>query len=300
MFSEFKTFVAVAREGTFTGAGRTLGLTQSAVSAQMKRLEAFIGTPLFERGAKSAVLNAHGRDVLEQARAVITQVDGMRAVHHPGGVTGTLRIGAIASVQQHALVRAMLAFQRTYAAVKLRVVPGVSLALLGQVDAGELDLAVMIRPPFALPPELLWQPVFAEPMALAVPHGYQGGDWRRALNEMPFIRYERASFGGRTVDQFLRKQKIAVKEFIELDEVDAMVNMVRAGLGVALIPVSEQLDRTDIQLIDLTPHDVSREIGIVLRAPVSPDSLAGAMTRCFLETSGDASVGTHRSSAISA
>ena len=295
MFSEFKTFVAVAREGTFTGAGRALGLTQSAVSAQMKRLEAFIGMPLFERGAKSAVLNAQGRDVLEQAREVIAQVDRMRAANHPGIVTGTLRIGAIASVQQHGLVYAMQAFQATYPAVRVRVVPGVSLALLGQVDAGELDLAVMIRPPFVLPPELLWQPIFSEPMALAVPQSYVGDDWRRAMTDQRFIRYERASFGGRAVDLFLRKQKVAVNEFLELDEIDAMVNMVRAGLGVALIPVSEQLDRSGIRLIELASHGFWREIGIVLRAPVAAESLAGMMTRCFLNAVGDEPARTARS-----
>lgn len=283
MLSEFKTFIAVAQEGTFTGAGRALGLTQSAVSAQIKRLEAFIGMPLFDRSAKAAVLNDHGRDVLSQAREVVAQVDRMRAPHLPGGVTGTLRVGAIASVQQHLLGQALVQFHARYPEVRVRIVPGVSLALLGQVDAGEVDLGVMIRPPFALPPELTWLPLVSEPMMLAVPKSVMGEDWRALLAERPFIRYERASFGGRAVDLFLRKQRVAVREFIELDEIDAMINMVRAGLGVALVPRTPYTDERGVRLVSLGEHAFMREIGIVGRLPLAADSLAGTMSDCFIQ-----------------
>ena len=124
MLTEFKTLIAVAQAGTFTAAGRSLGLTQSAVSAQIKRLEAFIGMPLFERSAKSAQLNAQGQEVLAQAKEAVALVDRMRAPHLPGGVGGTVRIGAIASVQQHLLAQALLQFRALYPEVRVRVVPG--------------------------------------------------------------------------------------------------------------------------------------------------------------------------------
>lgn len=283
MLAEFKTFIAVAQEGTFTGAGHALGLTQSAVSAQIKRLETFIGMPLFDRSAKAAILNDHGRDVLTQAREVVALVDRMRAPHVPGGVTGTLKVGAIASVQQHLLGQALVQFHSRYPEVRVRIVPGVSLALLGQVDAGEVDLGVMIRPPFALPPELTWLPLISEPMMLAVPKGVAGEDWRVLLAEHPFIRYERASFGGRAVDVFLRKQRAVVREFIELDEIDAMINMVRAGLGVALVPRTPHTDERGVRLVSLGAHAFMREIGIVGRLPLASDSLAGTMSDCFVQ-----------------
>ena len=83
MIKEFKTFIAVARDGTFTGAGAQLGLTQSAVSAQIKRLEDYLGVALFDRGARAAVLNAHGREMLPQAEELVAMaepIDGHRAV----------------------------------------------------------------------------------------------------------------------------------------------------------------------------------------------------------------------------
>ena len=57
-----------------------------------------------------------------------------------------------------------------YPDVRVRIVPGVSLSLLGQVDAGEVDMALLIRPPFTLPPELGWQPLLREEVVLSLIH----------------------------------------------------------------------------------------------------------------------------------
>ena len=147
MIKEFKTFIAVARDGTFTGAGAQLSLTQSAVSAQIRRLEDYLGVELFDRGARAAVLNVHGREMLPQAEELVAMAERMASAGGAGHVSGSLRIGAIASVQQDLLVRALGLFRAQYPDVRVRIVPGVSLSLLGQVDAGEVDLAVLIRPP---------------------------------------------------------------------------------------------------------------------------------------------------------
>ena len=181
------------------------------------------------------MLNAHGREMLPQAEELVAMAERMASAGGAGHVSGSLRIGAIASVQQDLLVRALGLFRAQYPDVRVRIVPGVSLSLLGQVDAGEVDLAVLIRPPFALPPELGWQPLLSEPVALAVPAAMPEAPWRELLATQPFIRYDRASFGGRVVDLFLKKHRIRVHEAVELDEIEAIANMVRHGLGVALL-----------------------------------------------------------------
>jgi DNA-binding transcriptional LysR family regulator len=274
---EFKTFVAVARDGTFTGAGQELGLTQSAVSAQIRRLEDFLGVELFDRTARAAVLNGAGREVLAQTHEVLALVDRMVTQAGSGHVSGSLRVAAIASAQQGLLVHALAAFRSSYPDVRVRIVPGVSLTLLGQVDAGEVDLAVLIRPPFALPPELTWQPLMQEPMVVAVSTTLPPMPWREALSTQPFIRYERASFGGRLVDLFLRKMRIAVHDAVELDELDAIAHLVRAGLGVAILPRTRLLDTTGLRLLDLGTAAFDREIGIVGRRSSDPQGVAARM-----------------------
>lgn len=289
MLREFKTFVAVARDGTFTGAGRQLGLTQTAVSAQIRRLEDHLGVTLFDRSGKAAVLNAHGRELLPQAEELLALAEGM--VNQAGGrVSGVLRIGAIASVQQDLLVHALKPFRAAYPDVRVRVVPGVSLSLLGQVDAGEVDLVVLIRPPFTLPPELAWKVLLREPMVLAVNARMPHRPWREVLESEPFIRYDRSSFGGRLVDRFLRRHRVAVHEAVELDEIDALANLVREGLGVALLPRTRRLDGRGLRLMDLGEPDFVREIGVVGRLSRSP--LLEKMVDCLGQASlGQASLG---------
>ncbi|RZI97258.1 MAG: LysR family transcriptional regulator, partial [Rubrivivax sp.] len=68
MIRELKTFLAVVRHGTFAAAGARIGLTQSAVSAQIARLEDALGAPLFNRTGRSALLNDAGQDALGLAR----------------------------------------------------------------------------------------------------------------------------------------------------------------------------------------------------------------------------------------
>lgn len=281
MLTEFRTFVAVARDGTFTGAGRQLGLTQSAVSAQIRRLEEFIGVPLFDRTARSATLNEAGREVLAQTEEVLGLVNRMVAQAGTGHVTGSLRVAAIASVQQDLLVTALRLFRADFPDVSVRIVPGVSLSLLAQVDAAEVDLAVLIRPPFNLPSELAWQPLLAEPMVLAVPAALPDMPWRDVLASQPFIRYDRASFGGRLVDAFLRRHRLAVHEAVELDEIDAIANLVRAGLGVALMPRTRHLDADGLRLMDLGAAGFEREIGIVIRRATDATGVAARMAACL-------------------
>lgn len=282
MIKEFKTFIAVARDGTFTGAGAHLGLTQSAVSAQIKRLEEYLGVALFDRGARAAVLNAPGREMLAQAEELVAMAERMVTTAGAGHVSGSLRIGAIASVQQDLLVRAVGRFRAVYPDVRVRIVPGVSLSLLGQVDAGEVDMAVLIRPPFTLPPELGWHRLLNEPVVLAVPESVPEAPWRELLATQPFIRYDRASFGGRVVDIFLKKHRIHVHEAVELDEIEAIANMVRHGLGVALLPQLRRLDVTGLRLVPLAEQAFHREIGIIGRLPFDAGSVREKMAECLM------------------
>ncbi|KNE25399.1 MULTISPECIES: LysR substrate-binding domain-containing protein [Achromobacter] len=281
MIKEFKTFIAVARDGTFTGAGTHLGLTQSAVSAQIKRLEEYLGVALFDRSARAAVLNAHGREMLPQAEELVAMAERMVTTAGAGQVSGSLRIGAIASVQQDLLVKALGRFRAVYPDVRVRVVPGVSLSLLGQVDAGEVDMAVLIRPPFALPPELGWQRLLSEPVVLAMPESMPVAPWRELLATQPFIRYDRASFGGRVVDIFLKKHRINVHEAVELDEIEAIASMVRHGVGVALLPQLRGLDVTGLRLVPLGEQAFYREIGIIGRLPFDAGSVREKMAECL-------------------
>jgi DNA-binding transcriptional LysR family regulator len=269
MIRELKTLLAVAREGTFAAAGNRIGLTQAAVSAQMQRLEAELGFALFDREGRTARLNARGQQLLVQAQEVLRLYDGLSEVSVDPAVPVRIDVGAIASVQRSVLPNALAEFFRQCAGAQTRIVPGLSSELINMVDIGELDLAAVIRPPFALQSDLRWTPLAHEPFRLIVPRGTRGRDWMELAATLPFIRYDRASFGGRQVDRFLRRLQLTVREVCELDELDAIVSLVENGVGIALLPQTAQYRRwpAGVRAIDLGQHTFHRDIGLVHRDP---------------------------------
>jgi len=236
MIKELKTLIAVAREGTFAAAGNRIGLTQAAVSAQIQRLEAELGFELFDRKGRSARLNRMGHQILLQAQELLRLYENLGSTT-PGLAPNVLvNIGAIASVQRSYLPDALARFHQQCPQCRTRVIPGVSMELLNLVDAGEIDMAAIIRPPFSLQRDLCWTTLTLEPYRLIVPHDLPPADWPTLLSSQPFIRYDRASFGGRQVDRFLRQMHFTLREVSELDELEAITRLVENGVGVALVP----------------------------------------------------------------
>ena len=267
MLRELNTFVAVARHGTFAAAGQQVGLTQSAVSAQMRVLEQGLGVRLFERSGRAAVLNASGQHALPLAEQMLGLYAQMALPTSAAEWQGELKVGAIATLQTGLLPEALPCFRAAAPRVELKLVPGVSLNLLSQIDAGELDLALLIKPPFELPKELLQISLAREPFVLITPLSVTADDPLQILVEQPFVRYDRRSFGGRRVNQFLREQRLTVQEALELDELEAIVRMVECGLGVSLIPrTGLWLQRpTQLRVIELGELTFHRELVAILR-----------------------------------
>lgn len=275
MIRELKTLIAVAREGTFSAAGEKIGLTQAAVSAQMQRLEAELGFALFDRTGRSAQLNAEGRRTLAQAEELVRLYSHLGA--GAGGDASAARvvaIGAIASAQRSVLPDVLARFHKLHDDCRTRVVPGVSMALFDQVDAGELDMALIIRPPFSMRGDLRWTTLAREPFRLLVPRKLVGDDWAEILASQPFVRYDRASFGGRQVERFLRASHLSVRDVCEVDEIEAIVGLVARGVGVALVPqVAAQAARQTtthrwpaaVRVVDMGHHTFHREVGLVHR-----------------------------------
>lgn len=268
MIKELKTLIAVAREGTFAAAGNKIGLTQAAVSAQIQRLEVELGFEIFDRKGRSAHLNRMGHQILLQAQELLRLYDnlGSNTVGLPGSVL--VNIGAIASVQRSFLPDALAKFHQQCPQCRTRVIPGLSMELVNLVDAGEIDMAAIIRPPFSLQSDLRWTTLALEPYRLIVPCELPGEDWSELLSSQPFIRYDRSSFGGRQVDRFLRQMHFTLREVCELDELEAIIKLVENGVGVALVPqTATHLEwPVGVRALDLGQHTFHRDIGLVHRA----------------------------------
>ena len=282
MIIELRTLIAVARYGTFSAAGERVGLTQAAISGHMRRLEESLGFALFDRTGRSATLNAAGLRTLARAEALVAGFDALGEPTQDEEWAKPLEIGAIASVQATILTRALVPFHQRFANCRVNLSPGVSLQLMDRVEAGELDLAILIRPAFEPPRELEWAPLACENYVLLAARDVVGDDWLSVIREQPFIRYSRSSFGGRQVERFLRDHTLTLQEWIEVDDIQAMLAMVESGLGVAVVPLTETILPlpASVRTIALGPTPIHREIG-ALYPKVSRSAAVAGFIECL-------------------
>lgn len=285
MIRELKTFISVARRGTFAAAGQEVGLTPSAVSAQIKHLEQALGVTLFDRTGRAALLNSAGLRAVPMAEEILQTFLRMGAPDSANDYRGSLRIGAISTVQTGLLPQVLVALKTQAPFIEATLVPGVSLNLLSQVDAGDVDLALLINPPFALPKDLHAEVIAREPFVLITPKAIKQDDPLQILRERPLIRYDRGSFGGRLVTQFLRDHKLHVQQALELDELDAIAKMVHSGLGVALVPMAGLWleHASNVRIIELGELTFYREIVLLTRYHQRGGSLFSLFRGCVVD-----------------
>ncbi|WP_414930984.1 LysR family transcriptional regulator [Streptomyces sp. Je 1-369] len=141
-----RTFLDVARHGSFTVAARELGWTQSAVSRQIAALEAALGgAPLFDRRPRGVRPTAQGRALLPHAEEVMSRLRVMAreltALRDAAG--GLLRVGAFATADAGLVPRAIAGFRTRHPGVTLTREEGLTPALLARLVEGELDVAVV-------------------------------------------------------------------------------------------------------------------------------------------------------------
>lgn len=136
-----RCFVMVAEQGGFTAAGSALGLTQSAVSLKIKRLEELVRRPVFRRTSRAVALTRDGETLLAYARRMLALNDeAVRRLVSPP-VAGRLRLGVADHFVPRSLAHMLARFARAYPEVRLEVEVGRSHELRGRLGRG-LDLVL--------------------------------------------------------------------------------------------------------------------------------------------------------------
>ncbi|PMS38209.1 LysR family transcriptional regulator [Trinickia symbiotica] len=230
-------------------------------------------------------------EVPSQAQELIRMYNSLGTTPVDSPVNVVVNVGAIASLQRSLLPDALTRFHRQSPEARSRVIPGLSMELVNLVDAGEIDMAAIIRPPFSLHSDLRWTTLASEPFRLLVPRNAPDEDWAGLLASRPFIRYDRTSFGGRLVDRFLRRMHFSLHEVCEVDELEAIVRLVANGLGVALVPEVATHKRwpAAVRAIDLGEHTFHRDVGLVHRARGSLSEPARLLTKLIISVAGERS-----------
>ncbi|MFI8964941.1 LysR family transcriptional regulator [Streptomyces sp. NPDC053493] len=285
----YEVFLAVAHEGSFTAAARTLGYTQSAVSRQIRTLEDETGAALFERLPRGVRLSEAGRVLLPHAAAVRARLAVARAelaaLRTLDG--GLLRLGAFASASAALVPRAQAAFRARHPGVVVTRVEGPSVKHLGLVAAGEEDLAVVSPAADRPAPEgVTLHHLLDEPMLVALERGHPYAGRRdvrlTALADEEWIvgneRLEDTLFRPAVAAGFRPRTGLIAHDWI------AKLGAVAAGLGVTLVPALAAASvRPDVALVTIHPDDVPYR-RICAAVPPSPTVAATAFLGLLHET----------------
>lgn len=278
-----KSFVAVAQQGSFAAAAARVSLTQAAVSLQMRNLEAELKRTLFDRGGgqggsggRSAQLNAAGQALLpwaERMLALDAQLhEELRgAARRADPMAGAYRIGAVVSAVAP-LAHAVVALKQAHAGLELKLVSAKSGELAEMVESGALDAAVLVRSAAKPPPRLSWSALYEEPLVLLAHADSRRRSAAQLLASEPFLRFDRGERTGALVEQALRRLKTPVQDFLELNSIEALAELVRQKVGVALLPrlrrASWEQDLT-LRVIALPElATLTRSVGLLCRREV--------------------------------
>ncbi|HZN46984.1 MAG TPA: LysR substrate-binding domain-containing protein [Ramlibacter sp.] len=277
-----KTFAAVAAEGSFAAAASRVALTQAAVGQQMRALETELRRPLFARQGKSVVLNNAGRELLSQVRRLLALYEQMLAPSATAdAMAGTVHLGAVVSAVRP-LIQATLALKARHAALDLHVSAAKSIELVERVQSGELDAAIAVCEPGARP-ELVWASLYAEPMVLLAPRKLEEGNPRVVLQQQPFIRFDPSEHTGRLVERTLRRLRVKPAELLELNALEGIVELVRSGLGVAVVPLlrdARWAADAKLRVLEI-PGAEERRMALVQRRDSAKATVIAALAREF-------------------
>jgi DNA-binding transcriptional LysR family regulator len=278
-----KTFLAVAAEGSFASAAPRVALTQAAVGQQMRAFEAELRRPLFERQGKAVVLNDAGRTLVPSVKRLVATYEQMLASPASAdAMAGTVHLGAVVSALRP-LVQATLALKDRHPALDLHVSAAKSMELIDRVAAQELDAAVVVREPGAARAELAWTPLYTEPLVLLVPRNLPEAAPREVLQRHRFLRFDPTQHTGRLIDRALRRLRVKPQEFLELNAIEGIVELVRSGLGVSLLPLLRDArwpSDARLRVVEL-PGGEERRIALVRRRESAKAPVIAAVIREF-------------------
>lgn len=256
-----RTLVEIAEIGSFARAAERLHLTLSAVSMQMKGLEAELGADLFDRATRPPRLTPLGRSVAEEARGVLAGERALRDLCRVGeGLSGTYRIGFILTAGVRILPGFLAQAREDAPGAHFVLETGLSEALAQQVARGALDAAVITGG--KAEEALRLTPIAVEELVYTLPPAAAGWPIERCFGELAFLQFSPSTGIGRLVADHLRTQGLTPADRIVFDGIEAILDCVAIGVGFTALPRPdvERYARPGITVRPLSDPPLTREV----------------------------------------
>lgn len=264
------TFRLVIQRGSFSAAADILGLSQPAVSLQVRQLEQFLRTRLVERTGRGIKATAAGLALLEHGNRIEQVVEeAIRSVSEfSHEISGTITLGTGATACIHLLPPLLQQLREEHPLLRVGVTTGNTLDVVRAVEENRLDIGLVTLPASGRALEVM--PLLDEEFVLIIS---QAQDEEIAqfspqiLHALPLIAFESGSGTRDLIDGWFKACDLEVCPVMQLGSIEAIKRMVRAGLGYSIVPrmaVENAVDREGLCVRSLNPV-LHRQLGIVMR-----------------------------------
>jgi DNA-binding transcriptional LysR family regulator len=235
MDTRFLTSLATVIEcGSIAEAARRENLTAAAISQRIKTLEAILKCSLLIRTGHSAKPTSECLRLLPKLQQIEQLSAQLQDDLDTTGLTGTLKVGVISSVLSGCFPKCIQTLNQQAPNILLKIIPGSSEQLYSGLTKQKIDLAILVEAPFKIPKVLQFETLFTEPLLFISRNAQQSR--HHALQELPFIQYDKGSWGGAIANSYLQDNAISTNTLCEIDALETIVMMVSQGIGVSLIP----------------------------------------------------------------
>src|SRR3974390_606424 len=267
---QIRYFDALAAHSHFGHAAAACGISQPALSMQVKELEGVLGDVLIERGARQVRLTRFGEETALRVRDILRSVDELAdfARASRGHLAGRLRLGMIPTIAPYLLPAVIGILTRTHPELDIHVREALTSKLIQELAEGRLDTAIVALP--VSEPSLTEVPLFAENFLLGRPGEDEGTPVpsRETLREMRLLLLEEGHCFRDQALSFCNMKSSPSREALDASSLSTLVQMVGAGIGVTLIPemaVAVETRSASVSLARFKSPKPSRTIGMIWR-----------------------------------
>jgi LysR family hydrogen peroxide-inducible transcriptional activator len=262
---------AVAELSHFGRAAERCGVSQPALSEQIRKLEAHLGVPFFERTRRRVAVTPQGAVLLKQVERILTEARHFLAMSGQGqaGLSGLLQLGAIETIGPYYLPALLQLMRREIPDVALRLTENRTAVLLERLRHGMLDLVLMVPTPEM--PGLASARLFFEPFLLATPKAHRLAALPRIkLDALPIEDLLLLEEGHCLRDQALTLCAAAPAATRHATSLETLWHMIAAGEGYSLLPAMAVAARPEISTLvqcrAMLEPNAGREIALVWRS----------------------------------
>jgi DNA-binding transcriptional LysR family regulator len=297
---QLRYFVTVAEEKHFGRAAARLSMTQPPLSQAIRALEETLGVELFARTKRSVELTPVGADLLPEVQRLLASAEGLRPLAQSlaRGEAGVLSLAFVSTADYGLLPSLLRDFGARHPRVRLELTEATSDVQVDELVAGRIDAGLVIAPlPSRHAAQLSWLPIAREPLVIAMstemaarvgsaagsnadPHAEPHAEWLdtpislRDVADAPLVIFPRRLAPGfyDIIMDCYGVAGLAPRVGQEAIQMQTIVSLVSAGMGVALVPQSlRNLRRTGVVYRPLSESVPAIETGLVWRtAEVSP------------------------------